>query len=46
MSRNMKEENIKFFCNICDSLDEELAERVPDCIRYISTNENDKEWLR
>ena len=46
MSRNMKEENIKFFRNIYDSLDEELAKRVPDCIRYISTNEDDKEWLK
>lgn len=42
----MKEENTKFFHNICDSLDKEFAERVPDCIRYISTNEDDKEWLK
>lgn len=46
MSRNMKEENIKFFRNICDSLDEEFAGRIPNCIRYISTNEDDKEWLK
>lgn len=42
----MKEENQKFFRNICDSLNKELAERVPDCIRYIVTNEEDKEWLK
>lgn len=46
MSRNMKEENQKFFRNICDSLDKEIAERVPDCTRYIITNEEDKEWLK
>lgn len=42
----MKEENKKFFCNICNSLDQELVGRVPDCIRYITTNEEDKEWLK
>lgn len=46
MSRNMKEENAKFFRNVCDSLDSELACRVTDCVRYISTNEEDKEWLK
>ncbi len=46
MSRYMKEENHKFFRNICDSLNKELAERVPDCIRFIATNEEDKEWLK
>ena len=43
MSRNMKEENAKFFRNVCDSLDSELACRATDCVRYISTNEEDKE---
>lgn len=42
----MKEENEKFFRNICDSLEQELAERVPDCIRYIATSAEDKEWLK
>lgn len=46
MARNMKEENKKFFCKMRDSLDEEFAERVPDCIRYISTNPDEKEWLK
>lgn len=46
MSRDMKKENQKFFSNIRDSLDKELAGRVPDCIRYIATNQEDKEWLK
>ena len=46
MSRNMIKENEKFFCNIINSLDEEFVERVCDCKRFISTNENDKDWLK
>lgn len=41
----MKDQNQKFFRNLCDSLDKELVERVPDCIRYIATNSGDKNWL-
>lgn len=42
----MIEENEKFFSNVCDNLDKELAERVPHCTRYISTNETEKQWLK
>lgn len=42
----MKEENKNFFRNIRDSLDREVAGRVPECIRYISTSNEDEEWLK
>ena len=46
MNRNMIEANCNFFTNICNSLDEDLAEQVPSCKRYISTNPEDKNWLK
>lgn len=42
----MIEANRDFFANICSSLDEDLAERVPSCKRYISTSQEDKNWLK
>ena len=46
MSRNMKNANKVFFSNILSMLDEDLAHQVPDCVRYISTSDEDKRWLK
>ena len=46
MARNMKKTNADCFANIQSLLDEDLAEKVPNCIRYICTTEEEKIWLK
>ena len=46
MSRNMIEANKAFFSHIQSMLDEDLAKQVPDSIRYIATNDEEKTWLK
>lgn len=46
MSRDMKKANQKFFCNIRDCLDEDLSSRISDGVRYIVTDDEEKEWLK
>lgn len=42
----MKKTNADCFANIQSLLDEDLAEKVPNCIRYICTTEEEKIWLK
>lgn len=46
MSRNMKTANSLFFKNILSVMDEDIAEKVSPAIRYITTNNEDKNWLQ
>lgn len=42
----MKETNKLFFSNILSRLEEDLAKRIPNAIRYIATTEDEKIWLK
>lgn len=46
MARDMKSANASCFANIQLLLDEDLAEKAPNCIRYICTTEEEKIWLK
>lgn len=42
----MKTANSSFFKHILSMMDEDVAEKVSSSIRYVATNDEDKNWLR